>query len=182
MDMKQSALRTAVLATIAPAFTSFPVLQTIGSFAAANQSQYASPIDLAWAAGFFDGDGCITATWQPRKGRPNPDMRIVVNVTQNDYRTLQQFQTIVGCRGKIYPLKRQAVHNRQCWSLVYSGQHALAVLRVLLPYLRRKRQEALLCMQIAKAGQLTKHPGPNGHPTEVWQLRRKFFEKLKRLK
>jgi len=183
MNNRQMPIHQAVVGTLMPATpTTVPAVQIGGTLPPANQTHYVAPTDLAWAAGFFDGDGCITATWQVRKGRPNPDMRIQVNVAQNDYRTLQHFQRILGAHGKIYPLKRKAIHNRQCWYLVYWGQHALDVLRMLLPYLRRKQQEALLCMQINQAGNLTTHPGPSGHSADIWKLRRQFFEKLKRLK
>jgi len=183
MNIPQSKVHTGILAIFSPVTpAATPASNAGGTLPPSNQPHYAAPTDIAWAAGFFDGDGCITATWQARTGRPNPDMRIQVTVSQNDYRTLQHFQRIVGAHGKIYPLKRQAVHNRQCWYLVYWGQHAVDVLRLLLPYLRRKRQEALLCMQINQAGNLTTHPGPGGHSADIWKLRRQFFEKLKRLK
>ena len=159
-----------------------PAANLRATLAPANQAQYALPVDLAWAAGFLDGEGCITATWQKRPDRPHPNTRIVVQLAQNDLATLQAFQEILGMHGKIYPQKRRAYHSRQCWMLAYWGRHAMEVLRALEPYLRRKRPEALLCLQFEHVGKLSVRSGPKGHSPEIWNARWQFVNDLKALK
>ncbi len=51
--------------------------------------------DAAWAAGFFDGEGCIS--WQKSWKSPSP----ILQLTQTDRRPLERFIQSVGC-GKLY--------------------------------------------------------------------------------
>jgi hypothetical protein len=49
--------------------------------------------DRAWAAGFFDGEGCVTS----HKAKPNRRPRVDLQVAQVDRIPLDEFQRIVGC-------------------------------------------------------------------------------------
>lgn len=75
-------------------------LFAIGSFAAAEyQMTVNQPIalHLAWAAGFWDGEGHVSARDNSSGGR-----QIKAVITQKDCRALDHFREIVGF-GKIYP-------------------------------------------------------------------------------
>jgi hypothetical protein len=64
--------------------------------------------ELAWAAGFFDGEGCTTVRLQQgRTGNWNPILRIFV--TQKEREPLERFQRAVGGLGGIY--KHRAGHH-----------------------------------------------------------------------
>jgi hypothetical protein len=137
---------------------------------------------LAWVAGFLDGDGSISAYENRGHDRRNPTIRIRVTVVQNDYGTLDSVRSILAVPARIYAVRRQPCHNRQVWMLVYDGRHALAVIGLVLPHLRRKRAEALVCQQLEAEGNLSLRPGPNGLPPEVVQIRQRLVRKLKRMK
>lgn len=51
---------------------------------------FAVNIELAWAAGFIDGEGCFSI--KRRKTKPTPSFRIV----QVDPRPLQRLQAVIG--------------------------------------------------------------------------------------
>jgi hypothetical protein len=58
--------------------------------------------ELAWAAGFFDGEGSVRAKWMPRrKPTHNPTRGIHAIVGQRDRHVLDRFQAAVGF-GKVY--------------------------------------------------------------------------------
>ncbi len=49
-------------------------------------------IKHAWAAGFFDGDGCTSITRQQVQGRKNETFRLRLTIAQNCLETLQVFE------------------------------------------------------------------------------------------
>lgn len=86
--------------------------------------------ELAWAAGFFDGEGCIGYYPQNR--------RMMVTVVQKDRRPLERFQEALGF-GKIYgPAKsKSACYN---WS-VFSRDNVDKLFKLLVPFLSAPKQE-----------------------------------------
>lgn len=94
--------------------------------------------DLAWAAGFVDGEGCLQIARQRYRGRPNPSFRPLLAVTQNHRPTLQRLQQVLGGGGHICPMQQRPQNRRPIWLLQYFGRHAINALRLLRPYLVRK--------------------------------------------
>ena len=137
---------------------------------------------LAWAAGFIDGDGCITAVVQRYKDRKSTSIRIRVIVVQNDYYTLSVLQNILDERCVLQALKRGPEQNRQPYQLVYDGKHALAVIKKIQPYLVRKAAEADACRQLHKEGELDRYPGPKGISPDVVKRRDYWVKRLQRMK
>lgn len=142
------------------------------------------PRDLiyAWAAGFTDGDGCISAVRNKRSDGRAPNIRIRLALTQNDYYTLQHFYNVMEERATLGAIKRQVTHNRQAWVLQYDGPNAINVLKKLQPYLVRKAPEARICIELQELGQMSRHFGPKGIPPEIHAIRERLFTKLRRLK
>lgn len=147
---------------------------------AANPSSAPTTVELAWAAGFVDGDGSIGAYWDPMPSdRRVPTVRIRLTVAQNDLPTLQYLQAILGERSVIYPLRRARCHNKQMWNLVVNGAHAVAALRKIAPYLFRKQPEYFVCEDLHAQ---TRRPGRSGYPPHEVKSRRALVNKLSRLK
>jgi len=89
----------------------------------------ASETDIAYAAGFFDGEGTATIqttgrlhglAWTRRKR----NLKAMATVTQSDLRPLTWLQARYG--GKIRIKKQQKPHHKPCWELMLSG-HQLDV-------------------------------------------------------
>jgi 6-pyruvoyl-tetrahydropterin synthase len=138
---------------------------------------------LCYAAGLFDGEGCIHIAKQSHPGsRHGHIYRLVVSVAQNHLRSLVDFQDFVGIAGRLYPVKRQGSANRDSYTLTYDGRTAEALLRVLLPFLGRKADEAVVALAFQTEGQIRRHFGPKGCPTDIWHKRVYYYRKLRSLK
>lgn len=136
---------------------------------------------LEWAAGMLDGDGCIAIVKQPYPDR-NPIYRLTVSVCQNCLQTLEHFRRSVGVDGVIYAVKRKLEHNKQVYTLNYSGPRALLVIRRLRAFLVRKRPEAKVAISFCLNGQISRRFGPHGVPREVEAVRVAHYLKLRALK
>lgn len=136
---------------------------------------------LEWAAGMLDGDGCIAVIRQPFRNR-RPIYRLIVSVVQNCRQTLEHFRRCVGVDGVIYDVKRKLEHNKQVYTLNYSGPKALLVIQRLRAYLVRKRPEALVAISFCLNGQISRRFGPRGVPPDVEAVRVTHYLKLRALK
>lgn len=136
---------------------------------------------LAWAAGMLDGDGCIAIVKQPFANR-RPIYRLTVSVCQNCLQTLEHFRRCVGVEGVIYAVKRKLEHNKQVYTLNYSGPKALLLIRRLRTLLVRKRPEALVAISFCLNGQISRRFGPRGVPSDVEAVRVAHYLKLRALK
>src|SRR5687767_4712413 len=120
---------------------------------------------LAWAAGFFDGEGCVTSS-EARSRRP------MMFITQHDPRVLRRFRQVVGF-GKVYGpyrsgsrrahrgsksvferlLRKPAVYVptfRWVWKTNGGYQDVEAIARMLSPWLGvRKKQDARRVLRAA---------------------------------
>lgn len=91
--------------------------------------------ELAWAAGFFDGEGCADIA---RNSQQKEYLRLVVR--QKDRRPLERFQAAVGGVGAIHgPYSRG--NPCPCWKVV--GSRAEQVAKLLWPYLSEPKREQL---------------------------------------
>lgn len=97
--------------------------------------------ELAWAAGFFDGEGstCLRLHRPKRLGNsPNPVLYLCVS--QKDRRALDRFRAALGGVGSIYgPDKRAGIHRFQV------GQRkARRAVELMWPWLGEvKREQAI---------------------------------------
>ena len=92
-------------------------------------------IDLAWAAGLFDGEGSTSTL----KAQRDKYTYLRMSVSQKDRRVLDKFQVIVGA-GKVYGNKR-GMHSWDC----FRKDDVLKVLKKLWPYIsEQKREQATL--------------------------------------
>lgn len=138
--------------------------------------------DLAWAAGFIDGEGWIGIARQTRKGSDTITHRVKVAITQNNLEVLEHFKKIIGESGAITKGMRTEKMNRQTYALVFDSQHALNVIRKVRPFLKRKDYEADAIFSMWEEGFMGKRPGSKGWPPEVYKTREKWAQKISRLK
>lgn len=123
-----------------------------------------APIDpqlTAWAAGLFEGEGCIEARW-------TNSAALTLGMTDPD--VVERFRTIVGV-GTIYVRRPQK--NRwkplHAWH-VGSKWEVRLVLEAFLPYLgarRRQKAEAVLLRLTNCRGRGTSTHCLNGHPYDA---------------
>jgi hypothetical protein len=86
--------------------------------------------ELAWAAGFFEGEGSITQS----NGRP------LLQVRNNDPAPLHRFRRAVQA-GKVYGpyTTRTRMSRKPFWQWAATGCDGLDVLRMLSPWLSERR-------------------------------------------
>ncbi len=97
-----------------------------------------SPTEIAWAAGLFEGEGCLTT------GHANdPDrkhlMRMMLATTDRD--VLERFAAIMRA-GAITTVKRRIrAHHKQQWRwMVSASEDVLRCIDLLYPYLGSRRR------------------------------------------
>lgn len=136
---------------------------------------------LEWAAGMLDGDGCIAIVKQPFANRRSI-FRLIVSISQNCLQTLQHFQRCVNVPSMIYAVRRQIGHNKQVYTLNFTGPNAMRLVKLLHDYLVRKRQEAAVALSFCENGQISRRFGRYGVPAVVESIRVAHYKKLRALK
>lgn len=97
--------------------------------------------EVAWAAGFFDGEGCVSIAKSARKGQPLPYYRADLIVSNTSREPLDRFAGLFGGRVVVV---RLAQHKRKLtygWKTTGTS-HSAKVLLELLPWLTCKREQA----------------------------------------
>jgi hypothetical protein len=96
--------------------------------------------EIAYVAGFFDGEGCIAA-------RVNPAgyTSLQVSIGQSDLAQLEYVQGVIG--GTITPIK-----GKEHWHLGLRHAETVAFLEAAMPYLRLKRPQAELALEFLSYG------------------------------
>ena len=91
--------------------------------------------ELAWAAGFFDGEGCTSVLKTAR----DKYAYVRLSTSQKYPEVLERFQRAVG-HGSIYKAKTREIYSLD----VYKNERVMDVLNRLWPFLsERKKQQAL---------------------------------------
>jgi hypothetical protein len=119
-------------------------------------------VDAAWAAGLFEGEGCITAQRRPGGGE---FLRPLMSLQMTDADIVHRFHKIVGV-GNVRIQEHS--HKKQLWhwqtGAIDDVRH---VIRLLAPWLGERRlaraQEYLLAYETAPMRRVSKTHCPHGH-------------------
>ena len=137
---------------------------------------------LAWAAGFVDGEGCISIVRQAYKHGRKASMRLVCSITQNNRDVLEHLRDGMGIDARVYKVKRRSFHTKPVFVLNYDGKKAMAFIALLTPHLIRKRAEALTAWTYWVEGRVGARFGPKGMPPELRATRERLYLKMRSLK
>ena len=115
-----------------------------------SKPKYVLPVQLtrqeliAWAAGFFDGEGYI----HPRQGKTKYSLALVVS--QCELSSLQRMQGLFG--GSIYApeSRRNAPRRKPNWQWYAGNKRAKLALNEMLPYLTVKHERAVEVLDLLK--------------------------------
>jgi hypothetical protein len=69
--------------------------------------------ELAWAAGFIEGEGCFHGGLTKNSRKRRLQRYITFTVTQTNMEPLERLQRLFG--GHIYSAKRQKAHHAEAW-------------------------------------------------------------------
>ena len=100
---------------------------------------------LGWMAGVMDGEGTMCIHVIERSSRA----RLFVSVSNTDYRMISELRRLTGL-GSIRREERSE-RQRARWIWRTAGQKAAAFLEMILPYLRVKKEQAIIALQFANA-------------------------------
>lgn len=106
-------------------------------------------IETAWAAGLFDGEGCISiskVTPSQRNDIRNNSYRLVAKVTMGHRPTVEKFGSIV-CSGSFQFHVAQNDRVNASYSWVAMSRKAEVIVRMLRRYLLTKAEEADIALQ-----------------------------------
>lgn len=117
----------------------------------------ACELDIAWAAGLFEGEGSFNTTC-PHKGRGLTKRYLRLTMQSCDLDVLERFQRIVGV-GAIYAVRPdpRRPDAKRIWSWVASGERVFVeILGLFMPYLgKRRRERAVELLDSYGSGQLS---------------------------
>lgn len=141
-------------------------------------------VKVAWAAGVFDGEGCITINKQRpgTGGRKNVNHRLYIKVTMGHLPTVERLQDIFG-KGTITLQKSAKGHNdAHTWWV--ASREAGEVLGLMRQYLITKAAEADLAFEFL-ALPIPPRGGAGGNqclPPEVIAARERLFIAMRDIK
>ena len=129
--------------------------------------------ELAWAAGFYDGEGCCFTRKCGQGGRADPSYAIMylgLSVVQTDRRPLERFHSAVEGVGTIVGEgpKTNAVRFAKGWKPLYRWQcqsksDVARVIELLWSYLSEPKREQIETARLAvaehAAERIIQHPG-----------------------
>jgi hypothetical protein len=137
--------------------------------------------DLAYAAGFFDGEGCI-GIW--RMG--NSSFTLVLNVTGTNQAAIMWWKMKFGGRIVRVCNSHEDVRRADSWKWFCESKKAKEMLEALLPYLKLKKSEAEIGLEFQQhkdsynASAARNSDGRTRKmPDNIVQFRRGMQEKLK---
>lgn len=102
-------------------------------------------LELAYAAGYFDGEGSFVAYPYVRNGRIHQKHYKAV-ITATYLPTLDYLVEAYG--GSIHEYTGQGLGEKQCYNWHCTGQNAYEFIKAVLPYLREKQDHARFMLTI----------------------------------
>jgi len=111
-----------------------------------------SKADLAYAAGFFDGEGNIGITIKHQEGYAQ--YFIFASVASTDEWACRRFHFMFGGYVRKRPPRKNPSH-KPCWDWRVSSRQASNFLREVFPYLHLKRDRAELALKFQSAKHFT---------------------------
>lgn len=126
---------------------------------------------IAWAAGFIDGEGCVSVTESTKSGNRNRQFQAVINASQAKRAPLDRLKEILG--GSVGSLRD--VYGG-CWQWRVYGDNVLRVARLLLPHVAYKKRQLELAIEF----QLTKNRNRwEDVPLEIHARREAIYTELR---
>jgi hypothetical protein len=142
--------------------------------------------ELAWAAGFFDGEGCVTVAEdrKPRVRLRRGSFRLHITVSNTKLPPLERFKTLFG--GAVYQqrqngekagLAADSAGRKASYFWMIPGRSAQKVLESLLPYLCTRHEQAAAALRFPILGRV----GNIGLPLDIAAEQAAVYHELRRL-
>lgn len=136
---------------------------------------------IAWAAGIFDGEGCITINCQQpgSGGRINPSYRLYLKVTMGHRATVDCLCDLFSV-GTVTIQHSNAGHN-DAYTWWVASRQAIEVIKLMRPYLVTKADEADLALEWSQLPLANRGGRGGGQPLPASLLaeRHRLFELMR---
>lgn len=109
-----------------------------------NPSSYATEADIAWLAGFFEGEGTVTRVQDPRSGRWSYSMVFF----QVNPEPMVKVHALCGGSASVRIWRRSNPNAKPCMKIVVGGERGIALAHKLAPYLSTKRLRQIAPMLV----------------------------------
>lgn len=137
-------------------------------------NQMETELLLAWAAGFIDGEGCISVTESTKAGDRNRQFQSVITASQVNRLPLDKLQELLG--GSVRPVRQPDYHGL-CYVWRIYGDNVLCAARLLVPFAIAKKRQLELVIEF----QTTKGNRWEQVPLEVHARRAAIHAELREL-
>ena len=136
-------------------------------------------VDLGWAAGIIDGEGCIFINVQRAGagGRVNPSHRLYIKVTMGNRPAIARLRDLFDVGAVIEQNSRK--HN-VAWQWMVASREAANVIRIVRPHLIVKAQEADVALEFAGLPNFC--GGSRLVPPAELAARHECYEQMRKLK
>lgn len=139
----------------------------------------ASDLELAWAAGLLDGEGCISLTLrQPRGKSVNPSYILILKVTMCDKATVERMYSIFKV-GTLQNQSKQKAHYSVSYTWFCNAEAASLVIPQVRPWLFTKAKEADLAMEFLSLELANRGGNGGGQPMPKILIRKRHAYWLK---
>ena len=141
-----------------------------------------NPVDLAYAAGLFDGEGCIfihRTTHETRNGL-SYSYTLGVVVSMVDREPVAFMGELFGGSVRGRPVQGTMRRPQYYWRL--QGKNALACLLLVRPYLRSKVAQADLGIAFGERMAMVGNPGRARHPLALKEWQEASYRQMRHLK
>ena len=118
--------------------------------------------EVAYTAGFFDGEGCVNIARYLKRGRPYHTLAIIF--TNTDFRVLAWLQQRWG--GNIYKPTLSHGRQRPYGHLRFSAGPARPLLQAMLPYLIVKKSQVEIALEFIQSRSANRS-GRQGDPVST---------------
>jgi hypothetical protein len=132
--------------------------------------------DLAYAAGLFDGEGCISINRVKPARNPNlkDGFQLRCSISITDEPIMDWFQELFGG----YVMFRQRTRAQDYWQWVVTSNNAYNFLETMEPYLRLKKQQAQIGIEFTK---FRKENAALNKTQEYWDKNFEYYEGVRKL-
>ena len=100
-------------------------------------------IELAYLAGFFDGEGSVVL--YPERRAKRGSWKMIIEVRNVDKLSIELFHVAFG--GSVKPILSENPNWKDYWAWTCEARLAETALRAMLPYLRLKRERVLVALE-----------------------------------
>ena len=113
-----------------------------------------SDIDLAYIAGFIDGEGTVSLK---KNGQRWPTVLPYILITNTNLEILQWIQTTIGM-GNIHSKNRQTLYWKEAYVLRLQTKDTKDFIKIIYPFLKLKRKQAELILKFLHIGSALGNP------------------------